>query len=488
MKKINLYILLLLACCVSCTQTIPESKVVPDFPGLFPDYTGVTIPYNIAPLNFSLQTTHTEAYAVFTAGNERLQVKAKKGVFNIPPSRWKKLAKEATGKSIEVVVYAKNQEWIAYPPFQLFVANEPIDPYIAYRLIAPGYELWGRMGIYQRNLENYQQTPIMENRMTDNNCMNCHSFSMQNPDKMLFHMRGEYAGTYLIDGDKVEKLNTQTEQTISPLVYPSWHPSGKFVAFSVNKTEQAFHQNDRNRIEVFDSASDVVVYDTEKHEIVTSKLLAGKASFETFPTFSPDGKTLYFCAAEAKEMPAAYADVKYSLCSISFNPETRSFGTSVDTLYNAVENGKSVSFPRVSPDGNYLLYTLSGYGNFSIWHKDADLYMVNLATGLHFPLDAVNSPDVESYHSWSSNSRWIVFSSRRIDGLCTRPYFAYIPEDGNAAKPFLLPQKNTDFYSDFMKSYNIPEFVTGKVKARSRKLTTTAKEDKGIQVQFSGLK
>jgi hypothetical protein len=131
------------------------------------------------------------------------------------------------------------------------------------------------------------------------------------------------------------------------------------------------------------------------------------------------------------------------------------------------------------------MFTLSSYGNFSIWHKDADLYMIDLETKKAYPLDALNSDDVESYHSWSSNSRWVVFSSRRIDGLYTRPHFAYIDAEGNASKPFLLPQKDVEFYHYFMKSYNIPEFITGKVRQNGNALNRKAMEDKGIDVSFS---
>lgn len=485
MNKQTIY-LWMLALLMACSEPVLVKKNLEVQPVIFPDYVGVTIPSNIAPLNFELKNQCQDARALITSETETIEVKAKKGnSFVIPVSKWKKILQFSTGKSIGVTIQAKvDGEWIAYAPFNIDVANEPIDSWLAYRLIEPGYELWNHMGIYQRNLENYTEDAIVENKMSGNNCMNCHSFCMQNPDKMLFHMRETYPCTILIDGDKVEKLNTKTEQTISPLVYPSWHPSGKYVAFSVNKTKQSFHMNDKNRVEVFDSASDVVVYDTEKHEIVTSPLLSSESSFETFPTFSPDGKRLFFCTAQARPMPREYNEVKYSLCSVSFDPSARRFGTTVDTLYNAVADGKSVSFPRVSPDGKYLLFTLSGYGNFSIWHKDADLYMLNLAANHIYPLDSVNSDDVESYHSWSSNSRWIVFSSRRIDGLYTRPFFAYVDEDGQTHKPFLLPQEDSEFYFRFMKSYNIPEFITGKVNQQGRVLGLKAKEDKGIDVKF----
>jgi len=406
-------------------------------------------------------------------------------VFSLPTKKWKEILRLAKGNQLEVTVSVEEEGgWSQYRSFTVFVAEEPVDPYLAYRLIEPGYELWNRMGIYQRDLESFSETAIMENKSTRHNCMNCHSFCMQDPEQMLFHMRGSVQATILVKDGQVEKLNTKTDQTISPLVYPSWHPSGKYVAFSVNDTKQSFHSHDPNRIEVFDMESDVVVYDTEKHEIITSSLLSSKDDFETFPAFSPDGKRMFFCTANARPMPYEYDEVKYSLCSISFDPVSRTFGTEVDTLYHAGHAGQSVSFPRVSPDGKYLLYTLSGYGNFSIWHKDADLYMVDLTSGEHQALDLLNSDDVESYHSWSSNSRWVVFSSRRIDGLYTRPYVAYINEEGQPAKPFLLPQKDPGFYDRFMKSYNIPEFITGKVKDHRREISLKAKKDPGINLRY----
>jgi hypothetical protein len=474
----------------ACSPQVPEGRLIDEKPAIFPDYADVTVPPNIAPLHFALSEPADEAFAVFSFENESVAVKSSKSGFKISEKDWKHLLKKAVGQSITVSVTARKKGRGAetFLPFNIFVAKEPIDPYIAYRLIAPGYELWNQMGIYQRNLENFAQTPILENRLTGNNCMNCHSFCMQNPGKMLFHTRAKYAGTFIVSGKQIEKLNTKTPETISNLVYPSWHPSGKFVAFSVNKIKQSFHNADPNRIEVYDEASDVVVYDVENHEIISDTLIFSDSAYETFPTFSPDGRTLYFCSAKALPMPQSYRDVHYSLCSIAFNPENRSFGDRVDTLYNAETEGKSVSFPRVSPDGKYLVYTLSAYGNFSIWHKDADLYIVDLQTKMSRALDVLNSGDVESYHSWSSNSRWLVFSSRRLDGLYTRPFFAYVNERGETSKPFLLPQKQPDFYTFLMQSYNIPEFVKGKVEAGSADLADKVRNDKGIDLKFAGLK
>lgn len=255
------------------------------------------------------------------------------------------------------------------------------------------------------------------------------------------------------------------------MVYPHWHPSGKYIASSVNTIKQMFHVNRPNRAEVMDLASDVVVYDIDKNQIVTTPLLFDETKFETFPAFSPDGKTLYYCVAEAKQpIPDDFDQLKYYLCSISFDEKTCSFGNSIDTLFHAGMADKSVSFPRVSPDGKKLLFTLSDYGNFSIWHQEADLWMIDLATRELKCMDKWNSQSVESYHSWSSNSRWVVFSSRRMDGLYTRPYIAYIGDDGRISKPFVVPQKNGSFYTNFINSYNIPEFVKGKIEVGQREL------------------
>ncbi|MBN1307904.1 MAG: hypothetical protein JXA18_08310, partial [Chitinispirillaceae bacterium] len=78
------------------------------------------------------------------------------------------------------------------------------------------------------------------------------------------------------------------------------------------------------------------------------------------------------------------------------------------------------------------------------------------------------------FHSWSSNGRWFVFSSRRRDGLCTLPYFAYIDTAGNVSKPFLLPQRDPRCYTTLLTSFNVPVLAKGPVTADWRALSTAA--------------
>jgi dipeptidyl aminopeptidase/acylaminoacyl peptidase len=155
-------------------------------------------------------------------------------------------------------------------------------------------------------------------------------------------------------------------------------------------------------------------------------------------------------------------ELKYSLYKKSFDPDTRQFGPR-ELVFSPDTLDQSAVLPRISPDGRFLLFTMASYGYFHIWHHDADLWMLNLQSGEVRPLKEANSPDTESYHTWSSSGRWIVFSSRRDDGTFTRPFFAHMDKDGNATKPFELPQADPDYHRQFLRCYNIPEFMLGPV-------------------------
>ena len=465
----------------ACNETIKVKETYSTAPDVFPDYIGVTIPYNIAPLNFKVKEDYSKIDVVLEAKNVSIHLQHNTYA-NIPIVLWKDLLNASKGDSIQVKVSIKKEnDWYAYQPFSIYVSEDAIDDYLAYRLIAPGYEVYSKMGIYQRSLQNFKQDAIYENTLVQGSCVNCHSFKMGSAKDMSMHIRGKHGGTVLLTNNKMDVLKTKTDETLSKFVYPYWHPSGKYMAYTLNDTHQVFHSSSNKRVEVFDNASDVIVYDIAKNEIIKYDDLMSDSIFETFPSFSPDGKTLYFCSAKTEMMPMEYTKVKYDLCSISFDPQSGTFGNKVDTLFKASKIGKSVTFPRPSPDGKYVMFTLVDYGNFSIWHKEADLFLLNTETKKVTAIDAVNSDDTESYHSWSSDSKWFVFSSRRLNGLYTRPYIAHLKADGKVGKPFLLPQKDINHYDDLLFSYNIPEFITEKVNIDIPKLEVQLKGE-GKQV------
>lgn len=471
----------------ACTSTPATYLETIDRPHIFPDYADITIPPNIAPLNFHVQEKQSQCRVTIEGENRTLTLKGKKGI-TIPIKKWKQLLAASTGKQLTVTVYIKKgKEWIQFQPFCWQVAKEKIDPYLVYRLIEPTYANWNEMGIYQRCLENFEESPIIQNDMTGGNCMNCHAFCKQDEKKMVFHMRKTNGGTYLINNGEILKLNTTTPYTASFFVYPAWHPSGEVIAFTVNKTHQSFYMADNKRSEIYDSASDIVFYDIAKNELFTTPLLSSKHILETYPAFSPDGRKLFFCTAPAEEnLPEDVDRIKYSLCSIDFDTETQLFGQQVDTLVSSSITGKSAVFPRVSPDGKHLLFSMLDSGCFPCWSRDADLYGYSFERKEFYPLDVVNSSSSEGYNTWSSNSRWLVVSSRRLDNGFSRPFIAYINEEGVAGKAFLLPQKDPEIYTYSQKSFNLPELIKDKVPVDAYQIKAVATGDDIRQVNVRG--
>jgi Tol biopolymer transport system component len=451
-----------------------------------PDYANIVLPCNIAPLNFNIQSEADEYLTVvYSSKGNKLLARGKKVQF--PIKQWKKLLEENKGDTLYIDVYLKkNSQWLKYLPLKNQIAPDAIDNFIAYRLIEPSYVTYETMSINQRNLTNFDENVIFSNRILakgeQGQCINCHSFRKYNQTgDMQFHVRQYLGGTVIIRGDVIQKINLKNEHTISAGVYPSWHPTENLIAYSTNDTGQNFHTNDNQKVEVMDSKSDLILYDIDKNEI--SVIADDPTLLETFPSWSNDGKKLYYVAAaypvgingNSQDIYLQYDKFQYNLYRKAFNTVTREF-SSADTLFEASEYGKSVAFPRESPDGKYLLFTLGDYGNFHIWHKSSDLYLLDLETKALSALTALNSSDVESYHSWSSNGRWIIFSSRRDDGSYTRLYIAYF-KDGQAFKPFILPQEDPDFYGNFFKSYNISEFMTQAVSVSPNELANVIQKE-----------
>lgn len=463
MKQIIYTLAALLLLCACTAETVKDAKQESAQPKIYPDYLDVTIPVNIAPLCFGMADESAQlidAVVTDSKGNTLHSQGEESANFDI--ADWHEMLGKNAGDSLSVTVSAKYEDgWHTYRSFSFFVSPDSIDYGLCYRLIEPGYEVWSKMGIYERDLSSFDERPLIENTQFEG-CVNCHSFNRGNSADMSLHIRGPHGATLLRhDGGSFTAYNTKTEKTLGLCVYPYWHPSGRFVAYSTNTTNQLFHAADRNRIEVFDAASDLQVYDVEKNELLLTPLLKQDSIYETFPVFSADGRSLYFCAAQALPEGSLELDsIRYNLCRIDFDPATGAFGDSIETIIDAVDQRKSVSFPRPSYDGRFLCYTLSDYGQFSIWHHEADLHLLDLSTGESHAMTAANSKDTESFHNWSTNSRWMVLSSRRDDGLYTRPYFCHVDDKGRVSKAFMLPQQNPrSFYRERFLSFNVPDFV-----------------------------
>ena len=475
--------LLLLSSCVNHPDVPSSSKDAQCLPVIFPDYCNVTVPYNIAPLNFMLPADQYEECVARLSTPDGQQQTYGNGVkVQIPESEWHAMLDASKGKSIKIEVWGKKEgEWLSFSPFEIHIAEQPIDEYLSYRLIEPSYITYDYMEIAQRNLTSFEETQIFNNRVACDDpkgqCINCHSYQNYKTDNMLFHARVTRGGTVIVNDGKISKVDLKRDNTISAGVYPAWHPTAKLIAFSTDLTHQLFHTANPNKVEVFDTASDLILYDiaTDSVSIISND----STLLEVFPTWSPDGKWLYYCKSvplpeesRDKDIRSTFQKIQYNHYRRPFDLASHSFGEE-ELVYDAASVNKSVTLPRISPDGRYLLFAEGQYGCFHIWHHDADIVCLPLDqdSGINSAEESPSRLDLtrlnskgfaESYPTWSSNGHWIMCASRRIDGNYSRVYIAYF-NNGKAEKAFLLPQEDPDQNTLRLKSYNRPEFMINPV-------------------------
>ncbi len=498
MNKSQLYIALAMPFLMTaCSVSVPDNATTLNRQAnITPDYSTATLPCNIAPTNFLIEEEGEDFIVHLHTNKGTSSITTQGRTADIPINEWRTLMAEASEDTLLTDIYVKKDgSWHKYATRKNPVTADEADPYIAYRLIEPSYVDYEGMYICQRDITTFDEYVLMDNKMLSDGengaCVNCHSFQDYNrTERMQMHIRQNHGGTLISDGGKNKKVNLKTPETLSAGVYPAWHPTKNLIAYSVNETGQVFHTRHHQKIEVLDFASDLILYDVDKNEVYD--IDCAPHDFETFPAWSPDGKTLYYASAHYvqttsdidAELGLNYQQLKYNILCRHFDEATLKFGEA-DTVFNAEAIGKSAVLPRISPDGNWLLFSMADYGNFHVWHHSSDLYVMNLATREVRPLTAANSTATDSYHSWSSNGRWILFTTRRDDGNYTRLYMAYFDRQGNIHPAFPLPQQDPLFSQRFFKSYNVPEWLVQPVKDSRNQLVNAIKTD-ATPAQYKG--
>mgnify|MGYP002852234809 CR=1 FL=1 len=472
----------------SCVRDVVNPQSMNCTPPIWPDYIGVTVPVDIAPMNFNILDDEsgyvTECVDVVARGSKggELHVQGEYADFDV--DEWHELTRRNKGGAIvfSVCVYSDGK-WRKYDDFTMYVSSYPLDDYgLTYRRIAPGYESGGDIGIYQRDIHSFDESAILSETAVPGQCMNCHTANRCSATQYLLHMRGGKGGTLVENGGAHKLLNTKTDSTKANCGYSYWHPDGRYIVSSINSIHQCFFVGKDRRIEVFDTMSDVLVLDTETDELVLCPLLQTD-DWETYPVFSADGKTVFFSSAAPHDLPVDYDKVRYSMCRIAFDETNATFGETVDTILSADEQGKSFTYARPSYDGRWLMYNVTDFGNFPVNHTEADLWLMDLRTGQTRRLDEVNSDDSDSFHNWSSDSHWFVFSSRREDGMYNNAYIACVDDEGKVTKPFILPQKNPlKHYRESLDSYNCPDFTKDKVRMNARQIGKEIMDDHRTRV------
>ena len=423
---------------------------------IYPDYKEVTVPANIAPLNFRYAMPGVrKVRTTLDLDGRSLTVRGRE--VRWPLRRWKSLLADAAGRTLTVRAEALVDGRPVTENWSVYVSEELIDGYLTYRLIEPSYQMYNEVSIVERCIEDFSETVISDYRHTDNACMNCHIHGQQRGDYTLYYIRGPKGGAILNQDGRLRKLTLNADGMLSGTVYGELHPGGRFGVFSTNIILPSFHALPGNRMEVYDSASDLTVADFERNEMINLPHIARADRWETFPCFSADGASVYYCVADTLTLPEDIRDVRYDLVRADFDASTGRIGTQVDTVWSGRARQASACHPKASPDGRWLLFTVADYGTFPIFHTESTLNLMDLQTGEVRPLDEIRGDKSDTYHSWSSDGHWFVFASKRGDGQYGKPYFCHLDASGRTTKPFVLPQKSPRFYVYNLKSFNVPD-------------------------------
>lgn len=486
---------LLLFFCAGVFSSCREEKVFENIPlaisaPIVPDYAdSIALPFNIAPLNFCIRPDS----ASFVKGRVRItaydSMQESKGAYIFPLKRtggtalgikkWKELMQDASDGhlEVEIALRTKGGEWKVYRKLHWQVISQPIDRYLFFR--ASQYEegVHGELYIAQRDLQTFDNVYIGHNRLMDGNCMNCHDCGNNDASSMVFHLREAHKGTVLMQGDSIIKIAIPADYNLR-FTYPAWHPSRKIIAFSTNLPHSVHYSNSVQKLlYTLDTLGSIVFLDVEKMEVFSCPELTDTCYEQVFPTWSPDGKTLYFCRSPKKEYGRfpfpQYVDSSLSmrqnrveqiwddLMRMDFDLETHRFSNLECAYPFSVRLHKSATMPKVSRDGRYLMVSLLKASTFPLQNL-GDFYLMDLSdTLLLREVRELNTPGSEKGHSFSSSGNWMVFSSSRRTLAIPETYITHFDTaTGYFSKPFLVPQKRGDFYCTNLKGFVFPVLST----------------------------
>ena len=456
-----------------CSTGVPSGADTPQTLSdlMFPLYgDSLVLPPNMAPLNFSVN--EKIRLQVF-CGNDKepLLDKQFRSQVNFKQKAWKEWLAMASERQ-EPLRLEIGTESRTFSPLHWFVAAEPIDPYLVYRLVLPNDGVYNVLGIYQRSLSDFCTKTLTFNKTSGNNCMNCHTSRGGNADEVIMHWRFPSEGSLLQtpQGPRKIALPPHADKLGLRLVYTAYNPLGRYIAFSTNKllSVTGFEHN-RRYFNGVDSLARIVVYDMEQNRLFSSEALWLSKDEFTYPAWSPQGDRLYFCRAPKEDSTFLASNptgkqrleqIRFDLAYVHFDPATGRLDDSIHTLLAANDYNVSFALPRVNPTNpDCIALNFCPCGSWPVgYYGDLGLVFLDADSISYAPAPTLNSPEAEGFHSWSQNGKWMVYVSKQQDGYFALPYIAYF--DGKTfAKPFLLPQKDGDFYRGFQKSFNLPEFT-----------------------------
>jgi len=237
-------------------------------------------------------------------------------------------------------------------------------------------------------------------------------------------------------------------------------PDGQYVITTVNESIYVVNFLDFRFLQVFYPTRGILAYYSREDDQMKALPGADDPDYvHCAPTWTPDGKYLVFCRAKAKDPyvegqqepqcanDPAELPMQYDLYRIPFNGGR---GGRCEPIRGASDNGMSNTFPKVSPDGKWIVFVKCRNGQ--LMRPDGKLWIVPVEGG-PARLMRCNTWRMNSWHSFSPNGRWMVFSSK-ANTPYTQMFLTHIDADGNDSPPVLIPHATAA-----NRAVNIPEFV-----------------------------
>ncbi|MGJ5816652.1 tetratricopeptide repeat protein [Paludibaculum fermentans] len=304
-------------------------------------------------------------------------------------------------------------------------------------------------------------------------CANCHSFSkdgktlgldLDGPhnDKGLYAIVPVRQQTSIRNEDVIswKAFRKQMEPGKRIGFMSQVSPDGRYVATTTEVQYYVANFTDYRFLQVFYPTRGILAWYNRADGQVQALPGADDPGFvQSNAVWSPDGQSLIFVRAPATESypkgrkMAEFSNdpnevqIQYDLYRIPFN---QGAGGKAEPIRGASQNGMSNSFPKVSPDGRWLVFVKSRNGQ--LMRPDGKLYIVPAAGGEPRLMNC-NTELMNSWHSFSPNGRWMVFSSKSRSPY-TQMFLTHIDENGNDSPPILIENSTAA-----NRAVNIPEFA-----------------------------